>query len=570
LKLFGKVQLNSLICVAALVVMTLNNVLAIEKTSITTDEIIHIAAGYYSLTAAEYRMNAEHPPVAKMVAAIPLLFLLPNDRGPEDGPWNFSVRGAYFYNRFWALNRAAFQSIWFWSRIAMLTFMVALGSLLFWATRRWFGATAAVFAVLIYSVEPTILGHSKVVHTDIPAAFVYLLFFVALYAYAARPGLGKAALLGLATGIALVTKFSMVVLLPLLAVYFLFQLWSEPGRSRPLATRIGHPVLITLLIVLCINITYQFRNPPLGPDEAWIHTASRQPALVVDTIQTLSHVLPRDFLFGIYVVSMHNSGGDSSSILGKYDYRGWWYYFPVAFALKTPLPFLVLSIAALSWAMWNVKQKHYPWLCALLPLGIYTAFVMTSSINIGVRHFLPAFPFLIMLAGAFMARVYELAPKTGLAIGIAVIGLMSLEAAQTFPYYLSYMNQLKGSQPGWRYLSDSNIEWGDAVPELVEFLKKRGVNRVSGALLGGRLTLHFYGIEFVDLFAPPPRPETEYIALGGSFLNGSTVAYGDSTNGRGTEQERLNFFEAYRKLKPVAVLGNSIYVYETAGYTEKR
>ena len=535
--------------------MTLNCVFAIRKTSITADEIIHIPAGYYSLTAGEYRMNAEHPPLAKMVAAIPLLFFLPHETGPAAAPGNFSERGSHFYNHFWSIHRPAFLSIWFWARASILIFTIALGALLFVTTRRWFGATAAVFAILLFSLEPTILGHAKVVHTDIAAAFVYLLFFAVLYAYEDGPSLRNAILLGLVTGLALATKFSMVILLPVLAAYFLFQIWRRRFNS--------HPVLIAILIVLTVNAAYRFRNPALGPDETWIRTIAEQPPLVLQTIETLSYLLPRDFLFGIYVVETHNSGGDSSSILGRYDYRGWWYYFPVAFALKTPIPLLLLSLAGLFWALGKVGRKEYAFLRALLPLAIYTALVMSSSINIGVRHFLPAFPFLIMLAGVFLALVYERLPKAGLAIAIAAIGFMGIEATRTFPYYLSYMNQLKGNNPGWRYLSDSNVEWGDAVPELVEFLKAKGVNRVSGALLGGRLTLHFYGIEFVDLFAPPPLPETEYVALGASFLNGSTVAYGDSTNGRETEQERIHFFDAYRSLKPVAIIGNSIYVYET-------
>lgn len=554
MKSFGRADWKSLICVAALALMTVNCIFAIAKTSITTDEVIHIPAGYYSLTAGEYRMNAEHPPLAKMVAAIPLLFLIPRDTGPAEGPWDFSERGAHFYNHFWNINRAAFLSIWFWARAAMLVFTVALGGLLFWATRRWFGSTAAIFAILIHSLEPTILGHGKVVHTDVPAACLYLLFFVALYAYSEQPILRKAVLLGLVTGLALVTKFSMVVLLPVLAAFFLFK-----ARQH-----MKHALVVAVLVVLTINATYRFRNPPLGPDNAWIQTVARQPAQVIQAIETFSLILPRDFLFGIYVVSMHNSGGDSSSILGQYDYRGWWYYFPVAFALKTPLPFLVLSVAGLIWAIWRLKQGDYSLLRPLIPLAIYTALVMSSSINIGVRHFLPAFPFLIMLAGAALAKLSRVKPRFGIPVAIAVFGLMSIDTIRTSPYYLSYMNPLKGSKPGWRLLSDSNVEWGDAVPELVQFLKEKGISRVSGALLGGRLTLRFYGIEFVDLFAPPPRPETEYVALGASFLNGSTVAYGDSTNGRGTEQERVNFFDAYRKLKPIAVFGNSIYLYQTA------
>jgi 4-amino-4-deoxy-L-arabinose transferase-like glycosyltransferase len=538
------------------VVFTINSVIAIQKTAITADEIIHIPAGYYAFTAAEFRMNAEHPPLAKMVAAIPLLFLLPYDKGPASVSGNFSQRGAQFYNHFWAVHKNKFLAIWFWSRVAMLSIALALGVLLFCATRQWFGTKAASLAVLFYSLEPTILGHSKVVHTDVASAFVYLLFFVVLYAYLAKPTFRRAYLLGLVTAIALATKFSMVVLAPVLGACFLYQLWRQGKRA------LGHFGIIAIIVVLAVNVAFGAQSRPLGADEAWIHTVSNHPALVVRTIETLSHVFPRDFLFGIYVVAMHNSGGDSNAILGQYSYTGWWYYFPVAFALKTPLPLLLAIVAGLVWAIWRTTQRDSSSLRILVPLAIYTALVMTSKINIGVRHFLPAYPFLIMLAAVAIAEFWKRKPKLGGAIAVTVVVLMAVETAQTAPYYLSYMNQLKGSQPGWRYLSDSNVEWGDAVPALAQFLRKNGERRVSGALLGGRLTMHFYDIEFVDLFAPP-RPKTKYVALGASFLNGSTVAYGDSTNGRGTDAERLHYFEAYRNLKPVAVFGNSIYVYET-------
>jgi len=141
---------------------------------------------------------------------------------------------------------------------------------------------------------------------------------------------------------------------------------------------------------------------------------------------------------------------------------------------------------------------------------------------------------------------------------------MAIEALATFPYYISYVNQFKGQNPGWRYLSDSNVEWGDAVPELVDYLRARDITQISGALLGGNLTLHLYGIEFKSPFGPPPLPETDYVAIGASFLNGSTVEYGDAGSGRGTEEQRVNFFDAYRHRKPLAVFGNSIYLFKNS------
>src|SRR5262245_24283467 len=114
-----------LISLAAILLMAANCVLAIQKTGLTSDEVIHIPAGYYSLAAAEYRMNAEHPPLAKMWSALPLIFFLQHDDGPANVRGNFSQRGAQFYSHFWTVNQSGFQRIFFWARIAMVAVTVA-------------------------------------------------------------------------------------------------------------------------------------------------------------------------------------------------------------------------------------------------------------------------------------------------------------------------------------------------------------------------------------------------------------------------------------------------------------
>jgi len=551
-----------LISGAALILMAANCILAIQRTGLTSDEVIHIPAGYYSLTTREYRMNAEHPPLAKMWSALPLILFVPHDDGPENASGNFSQRGGQFLSHFWAVNETAFQRIFFWARTAMVAITVALGILLFLATRLWFGPIAAVFAVLMYTFEPTILGHGRLVHTDIPAAFMYLLFFFTLDGYSRNPSRLRALGIGLVTAAALLTKFSMIVLLPVLAVFVLVRLWRmqrPPGMWRSVAL---HLLMASVVFVLAIQVAYTFRSPSLDSEVAWIQSVSRYPSLVQRTIESLSPIFPRDFLFGIYVVTMHNSGGHSSSLLGMYDYRGWWYYFPAAFALKTPIAFLLLSLTAIIWSLWRIARGDRAFWSAVIPLGLYSVLAMTSGINIGIRHFLPAYSFLLMLSGALLSAIYKHAHKVGLFVAAGVIGVMAIEAFATFPYYISYMNQFKGENPGWRYLSDSNVEWGDAVPELADYLKARGVRKISGALLGGNLTLQLYGIEFMDLFGQPPLPDSQYVAIGASFLNGSTVEYGDASNGRETEKQRINFFDAYRNRKPVAVFGNSIYLFE--------
>ena len=190
---------------------------------------------------------------------------------------------------------------------------------------------------------------------------------------------------------------------------------------------------------------------------------------------------------------------------------------------------------------------------------------MFSRIDIGVRYYLPAFPFLFILAGALLDRLLKAKSFRTLAIAasVAILGWIAVETARAYPNHMSYMNQLAWSHPHWWYLSDSNVEWGDDSRELARYLLDHGETRVSSALLGDFLTLHHYGIERVDLMSVDVRnsPPTRYAAIGASFLNGSTVPEKLHDIQWNSDAERVNFFDAYRHRTPEAIFGNSIYLY---------
>ncbi len=196
----------------------------------------------------------------------------------------------------------------------------------------------------------------------------------------------------------------------------------------------------------------------------------------------------------------------------------------------------------------------------LAPIAAYGAICLTSKIDIGIRHFLPVYPFLFVLGALLLDRLFHVLKWRYMA-GILIAALfaaMGLEAVRAYPDYVSYFNQLRGDQPRWRLLSDSNVEWGDDVKEVAAYLRARGETRVTGATSAGWLTFRFFGVDYFDIC--PPRPQeirTNYVVLGASFLNGSTVP----GNADLPEVERENFFAAYRDRKPEAVFGNSIYLY---------
>ncbi|HEV7683177.1 MAG TPA: glycosyltransferase family 39 protein [Pyrinomonadaceae bacterium] len=552
-------------CVALLLLMAVNLFAAISRKSITNDEIVHIPAGYYHLVAGDYQLNNEHPPLVKMWAALPLLIVQPDEPpAPKTEDENFMERTWGFHERFWQANQARFQTVTFWPRVIMIPITLALGVLIFVFARKLFGETAAVIAVAFYVLEPTVLAHGRIVHTDVPAAFVYLLFFFALYKYSAAPGTKRAFLLALALAVALLTKFSMLVLAPVIAIYLLARLIIHRGDRKQRRQILLHSTLLSVVVLMLVNAAYRFQHPVLATsDVRWVEMKS--PALlgpITTFVHYASFLVPTYYLFGIYNIELHNHFGHATSLLGQYNDLGWWYYFPVAFALKTTIPFLLVAVVGLGWAVSRLLRRDQRFLWLVVPVGIYLAISLTSHINIGIRHFLPVYPFLFIAAGALLAQLLRARRNIGIAVLVLLLGGMGFEAARTFPNYTPYMNQLASSHPHFYYLSDSNVEWGDDVGALADYLKARGETKVSAALSAGWSTLGRYGVDYVDLVALPPDkiPETRYVAIGASFLNGSVVPGDENKVGR-RSFERTNLFARYRNRKPEAVFGNSIYLF---------
>jgi hypothetical protein len=233
--------------------------------------------------------------------------------------------------------------------------------------------------------------------------------------------------------------------------------------------------------------------------------------------------------------------------------------------LKATLPFLLLSLASLAWAAseWlKTREARFLWLLA--PFVVYTAFVLLSNIDIGVRYYLPAYPFLFIMGGALLDRLLKSrrARRAGAFVAIVLLCWTAVEAARAYPDQMSYMNQLASRAPHWWYLSDSNVEWGDDIRDLALYLHERGETRVGAAILEWQL-LDIYGLEGAPIFVPPgERPaDVRYVAIGASLLNGSVVPGGFDNGVELTEDERVNYFDEFRRRQPEKIFGGSIYLY---------
>jgi 4-amino-4-deoxy-L-arabinose transferase-like glycosyltransferase len=560
-----------ILCCCLLLAMGANLFSNAWRAAPTNDELVHIPAGYYSLVRPNFRLNPEHPPLVKMWACLPLLVIRPKIFSPPDGADEASPRFTVLAAvEFWQANHDRFKAIVFWTRAPMVLFTLGLGVLIFVYARRLFGARAAVLSVALFSLEPTMLAHGWIVHTDVAAAFGYLLFLAALQAYYTSPTFSRALGFGCATGLAVLTKFSLAILFPIFFFALIYLVIRAPRFGTSRRQVILQACLASAVVLTLINAAYYFQHTAVARPEAdWFVQTAGTPLLaerMITIFNLLSRVLPPYYILGLFTVFTHNHAGHPASLLGQYSSFGWWYYFPVAFALKTSLPFLLLSVSAVCWALWAaVTRREKKFVPLLLGLALYLALSMTSNINIGIRHLAPVFPFLFLLGGACLGRLLKATQSRRAAIVLIVLlGWIAVDGIRAYPHYLSFTNSLTFGKPAWTLLSDSNVEWGQDVGELARYLHEHGETNLVGSLSGAWASAPLYDIKVLDS-APPDlqSSSTRYVAVGAGFLNGSTVPE-DLTDASGVElneEQRENYFAKYRTLAPEKVFGNSIYLY---------
>lgn len=538
---------------------------AASQESAIVDELAHIPAGYSYVHELDYRLNPEHPPLLKALSGLLLLPLSPHF-STTDPSWIVGSNDQWRIGlTFFLGNLPKIDTILLVARLVPMLFMLGLIIMTFFLARKVMDEFWALFPTLFVGLSPHFLAHGHYVTTDVPLAFgiVFSMFFFLIYLQ--EQTTKHLIYAGISLGIALLLKFSALILLPIFLVgggIYIFvhtqrEWWKSIGSWILSFLKLGG---IAFLVIMSIYTLFTINLPPekQSLDTSFLLTRYLQDApysrgvecfgsllpCVADLTQELSDVPVirslAHYVTGILMVSERSAYGNPVYFLGEVG-TGWWYYFPVVFLLKEPLPL----IAVIVWGLWvgmkrlfqNKKRPiseyillHTPEFLMILFVLVYGYVSMQSSLNIGFRHILPILPFVYILSVSSLYRGYKKKetlyhfaltrlirnkmarlwpqPKTVRIIFLgALSGVLVLETLLVSPYFLSYFNELGGGVwNGWKYVVDSNYDWGQDLLRLKTFVEENNIERIAVDYFGGGSPSFYIGEAYVPWTYESPSP----------------------------------------------------------------
>jgi 4-amino-4-deoxy-L-arabinose transferase-like glycosyltransferase len=546
------------------------------RTSATWDEPGSLAAGYAALAARDFRPAIEHPPFTRIWAALPLLSMsgVSFDTRTIDGarPEAVAFQGPFeIGHRFLYKENASRQAqggvdgLLYRARFMNALLGVVLGVLVFCWAGEWLGFRAAVVALALYAMEPNIAAHSSLVTTDLGVAC--FMFGAVYFLWRASRRLTATNIAGLVACfvLAMLSKFSAAILGPVVLVLMAMTAWRRRAISAAAVARVTG--LLVVATWCGVWAAYGFRFAP-SATPGWTFALHDHPAVrqAVPSIAAMVgwidayHLLPNAFSQGF----LHGQGlvqGRPSFLAGSYSNFGWWYYFPVAFLIKTPVALLALLVAGVVLTIRRGRLLSLDGEAFLVvPSVLFLGVAMASSLNIGLRHILPIYPFVIVLAALAARALMDGGFRQGRGILVALLGATLLEFGSVYPHNLAFFNRAVGGPAnGFRWLADSNIDWGQDLKPLKGWMDRNQVAHINLAYFGVADPAS-YGIDCTymggttipgvtpAMMRPPRLPG--YVAVSVTLLNG--VPFG--------ERDR-DFYKPLRDREPAADIGGSVRVY---------
>jgi len=554
---------------------------SMAQQSVTGDEVAHLPSGYTYVRTGDFRLNMQHPPLVKAMAGIPLLLL---DLKPVTGAPGWEERDEWTFGRdFLTHNRTPTRTIVFLARLPPLLIGLLLCVYVYrWGRELW-GEWAGVFTLALCVFCPNVLAHTPLVTTDVGLAAFSVMSLYYLWRYSRSGHLRDVFWSALGLGLALLAKYSAVISVALVAALLPVAWWGGGGNdskdskdskdnndsrdgvdgndaagategrdgdavargdggggARPLAQLLVAALLLVIVPAALITLGFGF---PWGL---------------------------ANYYRGFSIIHADLNPYWQAFLWGEYSRDGFWYYYLLAQWWKTPIPTLLFFSAALLLVPLpgtaespsckparSLTRRAPPatpidHLFLLLPLVAFHGAGLLYKSSIGVRHVLPAFPFLFLAAGAAAVWVgrRRLPDKVVFAALCAWLALGTLRA---YPHFIPYFNAFAGGPAhGIEYLDDSNIEWGQDFDNLKRYIDAHELERVRlSAFKAFRPERYGISYEFMGLQDVVWPQEGITYFTGASYLQRNSL-FNEHPGVR---------FEWLKRYRPVDHIGWSIYVY---------
>ena len=491
-------------CFAAFLLLALMALLAggaARHESVTFDEIAHIGAGVSYLQKLDLRMNEEHPPLAKAVAAVPLAL-----RGAHADyshiSWTFCAKifhqflGEWVFGHWFLMKWNDPYSTVFWARVPMLLVTLLLGLTLYICGSRLGSAWGGLLCLSAFVTTPAFIAFGPLVITDIAVSLFWLLTVWQLPNMWRSPTLGTVVKFGLALAGALLSKFSSGLLF-FVFIAFALSLRFKPLPEQPVEkTELRHwrrrgwynvakGTLCAAFFVYIAYLVLSWNQP----------TDSFQIIPRFPTSPVLLRLLmpPWLYLRGLIFFAL-SAGSRPTFILGHAYSHGVWFYFPVLFLLKSQLTLLLLLLLATEAALLvkrrSTAQSAIPaemklnWRSVWVSVVIFVGACMLNRLDISIRHFSIALALVVLLL-APLPRMLELLrdsrpqlARAGNWLTIALVLASIVTAIHIYPNYFPYLNILGMGRPGYVLVNDSNLDWNQALPQVEGFVRQHGLKQV--------------------------------------------------------------------------------------------
>jgi hypothetical protein len=460
------------------------------------DEPAHIAAGMEWLSRGQYTYEPQHPPLARVAAAI--------------GPYLAGARTIgrpkiYAEGRALLGEGAHYRRMLTLARVGMLPFLwLMLAVCAAWGMRA-VGPPGGALAVIFAATNPNLLAHAGIAGTDLAPAALAVAALFAWMRWREEPTTGRALAFGATVGLAAAAKFSALAYLAPALLFGEIARLLVP-RAAPTRDTVSIPwrqaIAGCAAAALVLWAMYRFDVGPLHPGGIWVP----MPALIRGVLPFLQHA----------------SGGHPAFLLGRVSQRGWWYYYLVVLAVKTPLPLLTLAIVGAVESVRAARTERWPALVPLAGACAVLVVALASHVDLGVRIVLTIYPFLAVLAARGVVTAWRRA-GTSITLVMRRSAIVALIAAtlvipvQVWPDYLAYFNPVAGARPE-RVLVDSNLDWGQDLYRLADTVRARHIDSVRVHYFGSS-SLEAAGLPNSRRLDPDERP-TGWVAASETFLAG--------------------------------------------------